>query len=28
VIGPDGDRVHPNRCQPGRACYRSTFESV
>lgn len=28
VMGPDGDRVHPNRCGPGRACYTSALESV
>jgi hypothetical protein len=28
VIGPDGGRVHPNRCKPGRLCYISALESV
>lgn len=26
VIGPDGGRVHPNRCGPGRECYVSGLE--
>lgn len=25
VVGPDGGRVHPERCKPGRECYRSAF---
>ena len=25
VVGPDGKRVHPSRCVPGRACYKSAF---
>jgi hypothetical protein len=25
VIGPDDGRVHPTRCVPGRACYRSAL---
>ncbi len=25
VIGPDGDRAKPNRCMPGRSCYRSAI---
>ena len=28
VIGPDGGRVQPNRCVPGRSCYSSALESV
>jgi hypothetical protein len=28
VLGPDGGRVHPNYCRPGRACYTSALESV
>jgi hypothetical protein len=28
VLGPDGGRVKPNRCVPGRACYTSALESV
>jgi hypothetical protein len=28
VIGPDGGRVHPNRCVPGRVCYKSALENV
>jgi hypothetical protein len=28
VIGPDGGRVHPNRCKPGRSCYASALENV
>jgi hypothetical protein len=28
VIGPDGGRVHPNRCVPGRVCYNSALENV
>jgi hypothetical protein len=27
VVGPDGSRVHPGRCVPGRACYVSTLEN-
>jgi hypothetical protein len=27
VVGPDGDRVYPERCVPGRSCYRSALES-
>jgi hypothetical protein len=26
VVGPDGGRVHPDRCRPGRSCYHSAFE--
>jgi hypothetical protein len=26
VVGPDEGRVHPVRCIPGRACYRSALE--
>jgi hypothetical protein len=25
VIGPDGNRVHPNRCGPDRSCYVSAL---
>ncbi len=25
VIGPDGGRVKPERCVPGRLCYQSAF---
>jgi hypothetical protein len=25
VIGPDGGKVDPQRCAPGRACYRSAL---
>jgi len=25
VIGPDGGRVKPERCVPGRSCYQSAF---
>jgi hypothetical protein len=28
VVGPDGGRVNPNRCAPGRACYKSALERV
>ena len=28
VVGPDSDRVSPNRCVPGRTCYSSALESV
>lgn len=28
VIGPDGGRVRPERCVPGRSCYTSALESV
>ena len=28
VMGPDGGRVHPNRCVPSRACYSSALEPV
>jgi hypothetical protein len=28
VIGPDGGRVHPNCCVPGRVCYNSALENV
>ena len=28
VVGPDGDRVRPERCVPGRACYSSALESI
>ena len=27
VVGPDGNRVHPTRCVPGRACYSSALDS-
>jgi hypothetical protein len=25
-IGPDADKVYPDRCIPGRSCYRSALE--
>lgn len=25
AVGPDGDLVHPEDCQTGRACFESTF---
>jgi hypothetical protein len=25
-IGPDGAKVYPDRCVPGRSCYRSALE--
>jgi hypothetical protein len=25
-IGPDGGKVYPDRCTPGRRCYRSALE--
>jgi hypothetical protein len=28
VVGPDGRRVHPDRCTPGRSCYSSALESL
>lgn len=28
VIGPDGGRVQPHRCVPGRSCYSSALESI
>jgi hypothetical protein len=28
VVGPDGGRVRPNSCVPGRSCYVSALESV
>jgi hypothetical protein len=28
VVGPDGGRVQPNRCVPGRSCYSSALESI
>ncbi len=28
VTGPDGGRVHPESCNPGRACYTSALERV
>jgi hypothetical protein len=28
VIGPDGGRVQPNRCVPGRECYSSALDDV
>lgn len=28
VVGPDGGRVRPDRCVPGRSCYVSAFDSV
>ena len=28
VIGPDGGRVDPNRCVPGRVCYSSALDGV
>jgi hypothetical protein len=28
VVGPDGGRVHPERCMPGRACYSSALENL
>jgi hypothetical protein len=24
-IGPDGNKVYPDRCTPGRACYKSAL---
>lgn len=27
VVGPDGSRVQPHRCVPGRSCYSSALES-
>jgi hypothetical protein len=27
IVGKDGNRVAPDRCVPGRACYRSALES-
>jgi hypothetical protein len=27
VVGPDGERVHPSRCKPGRSCYTSAMDS-
>lgn len=27
VVGPDGSRVNPARCVPGRSCYISSLES-
>ena len=26
VVGPDGSRVNPSRCVPGRSCYSSSLE--
>jgi len=28
VVGPDGGRVRPERCVPGRSCYTSALESA
>jgi hypothetical protein len=28
VIGPDGGRVHPDRCGSGRSCYNSALGSL
>ena len=28
VVGPDGGRVHPDRCRPGRTCYISALENI
>jgi hypothetical protein len=28
VVGPDGGKVHPQRCAPGRACYQSAFAEM
>ena len=28
VMGPDGARVEPARCVPGRSCYRSALEAL
>ena len=28
VIGPDGGRVQPHRCVPGRSCYSSALENI
>jgi len=28
VVGPDGNRVHPTRCSPGRSCYSSAIENL
>jgi hypothetical protein len=28
VVGPDGGRVQPKRCVPGRSCYSSALESL
>ena len=28
VVGPDGGRVRPERCVPGRECYSSALESI
>lgn len=25
VLGPDGDKAKPDRCTPGRSCYRSAL---
>jgi hypothetical protein len=26
AFGPDGDKVHPDKCAPRRQCYKSHFE--
>jgi hypothetical protein len=28
VIGPDGGKVNPSRCSPGRSCYTSALEVI
>ncbi len=28
VIGPDGDKVHPEQCVPGRSCYKSALADI
>lgn len=28
VVGPDGGRVRPERCVPGRSCYSSALERI
>jgi hypothetical protein len=28
VIGPDGGRVQPHRCTPGRSCYSSALDNL
>jgi hypothetical protein len=28
VIGPDNQRVHPEKCNPGRSCYSSAVKGL
>lgn len=28
VVGPDGGKVYPERCMPGRSCYKSALADI